>query len=194
MSLATMRGIRRTAWLCLGAAALAGCAGEQFERVEERPEGIQIEDIASGVVSRSHASEVTDRYDASYAVVWDSTVRVARRVEALGVEPVLRLDPAHGHISLRESHVMSQEETDYDPDQLRLRGWIDEFQFQVTALSNDRTKVTVSRTVRGIPGFRLCAYVLSSCGNLFEPEVSNGKIEDWILTQIEDGLAQQGQE
>ena len=84
---------------------------------------------------------------------------------------------------------MNPAATDYDPDELRLRGWIDEFRFQVTALSADRTKVTVARTVRGIPGFWICPYTLAACGKGYEPEVSNGKLEDWILTQIEDDLA-----
>ena len=167
----------------------AGCAGDQFERVEQRPEGIQINDVASGWATRSYASQVSDRYDAPYAVVWTATLVVAKRVEQLGVKPAMRLDPAQGEIAVRESRLMNPAETDYDPDELRLRGWIDEFRFQVTALSADQTKVTVARTVRGIPGFRICPYTLAACGKGYEPEVSNGKLEDWILTQIEDDLA-----
>jgi hypothetical protein len=86
--------------------------------------------------------------------------------------------------------VTRQDGSDFDPDDLRLRGWIDEFVFQVTALSANRTKVTVARTVRGIAAFRLCPYTLAACTKGYEPEVSNGKIEDWILTRIEDDLAQ----
>lgn len=185
-----MRVIRIFAWLGLTLSCLGGCAGDQFERVEERPEGIQIDDVASGWASRSHASQVTDRYDAPYAAVWASTLRVAKQVEAMGVKPAVLVDPARGQIQVRESRVINQEDTDYDPDELRLRAWIDEFRFQVTALSDDRTKVTVSRTVRGIPGFRICAFVVAACGGGYEPEVSNGRIEDWILTQIDDDLPQ----
>jgi hypothetical protein len=179
------------AWaLVLGCALwLAGCASDQFERVQEMPEGIQIDAVASGWTNRSYASQVSDRYGAPYATVWAATLRVAKRVKQMGVKPAMILDPVHGQIQIRESRMMSQD-ADYDPDGLRLRGWIDEFRFQVTVVSGDRTKVTVSRTVRGIPSFRICAYVMAACGGGYEPEVSNGKVEDWILTQIEDDLAQ----
>jgi len=185
-----MRWIAIASLVLLSLGTRTGCAGDQFERVEQRPEGIQINDVASGWATRSYASEVSDRYDAPYAVVWDATLRMARRVENLGVKPALRLDPARGEIAVRESRLMNPAETDYEPDELRLRGWIDEFRFQVTALSADQTKVTVARTVRGIPSFRICPYTLAACGKGYEPEVSNGKLEDWILTQIEDDLGQ----
>ena len=185
-----MRRIGSAALFFLTLGSLAGCGGDQFERVEQRPEGIQIDDVASGWASQSHTSHVSDRYNAPYATVWAATLRVAQRVEQLGVKPALRLDPARGEIAVRESRLMNQAETDYDPDELRLRGWIDEFRFQVTALSADQTKVTVARTVRGIPSFRICPYTLAACDKGYEPEVSNGKLEDWILTQIEDDLAQ----
>lgn len=185
-----MRQLGIAAWIFLSLGPLAGCAADHFERVEEQPVGIEISDVASGMATRSYASHVSDRYNAPYATVWAAALRVARRVELMGSKPVLRVDPARGEIAIRENRVVRPDGGDYDPDDLRLRGWIDEFLFQVTALSADRTKVTVARTVRGITAFRLCPYTLAACSSGYEPEVSNGKIEDWILTQIEDDLGQ----
>jgi len=49
--------------------------------------------------------------------------------------------------------------------------------------------VTVSRTVLGVPRFRFCLYVVAMCEiGTYEPEVSNGQIENWVLTQITDQL------
>ena len=78
---------------------------------------------------------------------------------------------------------------EYNPDAERIEGWKDEFLIKVEALDSNRTKVTVSRKVVGIPSFRLCGDDLVQCGSLYEPEVYNAKIEDWILTKIEDDLA-----
>jgi hypothetical protein len=185
-----MRRMGSTALVLLALGSGVGCVGNGFERVEEQPAGIEINQVASGMASKSYASHVSDRYDAPYETVWAAATRVARRIQQMGVEPALRLDPTRGEIVVRENRVIRQGGGDYDPDDLRLEGWIDEFLFQVTALSPDRTKVTVARTVRGIPRFRICAYTLGACSKGYEPEVSNGKIEDWILTQIEDDLAQ----
>jgi hypothetical protein len=184
-----VRWVGVCALVLVALACAAGCAGEGFKRVEEQPVGIEINEVASGRASKSYASHVSDRYDAPYEAVWAAATRVARRVEQMGVRPVLRLDSTRGEIVVRENRVTRQDGSDYDPDDLRLEGWIDEFLFQVTALSADRTKVTVARTVRGIPRFRICPYTLAACARGYEPEVSNGMIEDWILTQIEDDLA-----
>jgi hypothetical protein len=71
----------------------------------------------------------------------------------------------------------------------RLAGWKDEFLIQVIAISERRTTVTVSRTVLALPRFRFCIYVAAMCERgTYEPEVSNGRIENWVLTQITDEL------
>jgi len=175
--------------ICLCLVGVSGCVSEQFERVEKLPEGMQVDALASGLSNRTHTSHISDRYAAPFAEVWESTLRVANRVKQQGVKPVLLADRAHGEIKLRETHVVPSTDEGYNPDELRLRGWVDEFRFQVTALSDTRTKVMVARTVRGIPAFRVCGFVQAACQGGLEPEVSNGHMEDWILTQIEDDLA-----
>lgn len=172
-----------------GLIAAGGCSDEKFHRVEQQPEGMQIDPVASGMTNKSHTSHVTDRYNASYADVWAATLRVANRVKQQGVKPVMLADQAKGEIKLRETRLMQRTDEEFDPDELRLRGWVEEFVFQVAAMSNGRCKVTVSRTVRGIPAFRVCGFVQAACASGLEPEVSNGHMEDWILTQIEDDLA-----
>lgn len=175
--------------ICAGLLGAGGCASESFHRVEALPEGIQINSVASGFANKSHTSHVSDRYAAPYADVWAATLRVANRVKHQGIKPVMVVDQARGEIKLRETHEMRNTDQEYDPDELRLRGWVDEFQFQVIALDAGRTKVMVARTVRGIPAFQVCGFVIAACQSGLEPEVSNGHMEDWILTQIEDDLA-----
>lgn len=186
-----MRRVLIPVLLCAGLVGAGGCGSESFHRTETQPQGMQIDAMASGLANTSHTSHVSDRYSAPYANVWEATLRVANRVKQQGVKPVLLADQTRGEIKLRESHVMRNTDQEFDPDELRLRGWVDEFQFQVGALPDGRTKVTVSRTVRGIPAFLVCGFVIAACQKGLEPEVSNGHMEDWILTQIEDDLARQ---
>ncbi len=100
----------------------------------------------------------------------------------------MRIDEQNGSIELRDTHRVDKTK-EYNPDAERIQGWKDEFLIKVEALDTNRTMVTVSRKVVGIPTFRLCGDDLVQCGALYEPEVSNAQIEDWILTKIEDDLA-----
>ena len=186
----------KTPWTDLGLLvtgcllSLSGACSSQpeFERVEEYPEGIQVDSAASAWSNKLHSSNVSDRYPAGYEKVWAATKRVAQHFENLHGKPVMRIDEKQGRIELRDTHRVDRSK-EYNPDALRIQGWKDEFLIKVEALDPNRTKVTVSRTVVGIPAFRICEDVLVSCGALYEPEVSNTRIEDWILTKIEDDLA-----
>jgi len=182
-----------TKWGLLVGGCVLGLSGacssqQEFERVEDYPEGMQIDTAKSAWSNKLQTTTVSDRYPAGYDVVWAATKRVAYHFKKLQRKPVMRIDENNGSIELRDTHRMDRSK-EYNPDAERIEGWKDEFLIKVEALDSNRTKVTVSRKVVGIPSFRLCGDDLVQCGSLYEPEVSNAKIEDWILTKIEDDLA-----
>ena len=190
-----MVGVRTgLSWRIVGLGCVLGLLGScssdrEFERVEKYPEGMQIDSTASAFSSdKLHTTRVSDRYPAGYNEVWAATKRVARHFEKLYGEQVVKIDEKDGRIEMRGKHRVNKTK-EYNPDAERIEGWKDEFLIKVVALDPTRTKVTVSRTVVGIPSFRICPDDLVQCGGLYEPEVSNAKIEDWILTKIEDDLA-----
>ena len=181
-------------WMVLGLLAIflvleGGCTSQpDFQRVEEYPEGMQIDTTASAWSNKLHTTRVSDRYSAGFDEVWAATKRVAQHFEKLHGEPIVKISEKDGRIEMRGQHRVNRAK-EYNPDAERIEGWKDEFLIKVVALDRTRTKVTISRTVVGIPSFRICRDVLVQCGELYEPEVSNAKIEDWFLTKIEDDLA-----
>ena len=171
---------------------LIGCGtGQEFHRVEQPPAGMQTKELASATSTQSHRSKVATRYAASYDQVWDAAVRAVPKLEQLGELPLSKYDKAHGRIEVRETHTTPQEGPQTSAEDLSFKGWKDDFVIEVRRVSDTETKVIVHRTVLGIPGFRACR---GHRGRIrprraYEPEVSNGEIEDWFLTQIQDELA-----
>ena len=170
----------------------AACSIEKpFERVEEFPRGPQINYAASSFLAEVRTTRVSDRYTAPYEVVWAAAKRVMVRVEQTGLKPKISIEEVLGMIVLTMDHKEDEAKTMFNPDPLRIKGWRDEFRIDVIPLTDDRTKAVVSRTVLGVPYDRRCPDRTLECRVpiIYEPEVSNGKIENWILTQIEDEIA-----
>lgn len=180
--------------MCLGppvlwSLLLVGCASsEDFRRVEQPPEGIQISELASATSTRLHRSQVSGRFEAPVAVVWDAAVRVVPKLERLGELPRSTYDRRKGRIEVRETHSTRQDAPEAAAEDMAFRGWKDDFVIEVKQASDTETTVTVHRTVLGIPGFRACRFHQLCNRRGYEPEVSNGQIEDWFLTQVEDEL------
>jgi len=171
---------------------LAACSGEQrFQRVEQFPRGPQINYAASSFLTQVHTTHVSDRYTAPYAGVWAAAKRVVERLEKAWAKPTASVDEDMGVIVLTTDHREDEAKTMFNPDPLRIKGWRDEIRIKVIELYEDRTKVVVSRTVLGAPYDRRCPDRSLECAKpiIYEPEVSNGQIENWILTQIEDAIA-----
>ena len=180
---------RKWVWCACLLGLLGACSSQpEFERVEEYPEGMQIDTGKSAFADKLETTTVSDQYHAGYDEVWAATKRVAHHFEKLHGKPVMRINEKNGTIEIRETHRIDKTK-EYNPDAERIQGWKDEFLIKVQSIDSNRSKVTVSRKVVGIPTFRLCGDDLVQCGALYEPEVSNAKIEDWILTKIEDDLA-----
>lgn len=169
----------------------------RFERVEHFPAGIQIDTLASAWANRFQTSEISVELDVRYGEVWRATQIVARRLEKRVEKPELLIDEAAGTIKLTDEQPLYQNiAPDADgraqvrrPGGTRLAGWKDEFVIHVIGTSESRTRVTVSRAVLGMPRYQFCIYVAALCriGTL-EPEISNGQLENWILTQISDEI------
>jgi hypothetical protein len=148
-------------------------------------------------MNRIHPSTVSEQFDARYAEVWQAAKMVARRLERRVEKAETVIDEEAGKIQITDEHKVIQDVTSDTgnrgsirrPGGPRLTGWKDEFLIQVIAISEGRTTVTVSRAVLGIRRFRFCLYVAALCERgTYEPEVSNGQIENWVLTQIADEL------
>lgn len=171
--------------------ALIGCtASHDVHRVEQPPSGMQIKELASATATQSHRSRVSTSYPASYDLVWDAALRVVPKLEKLGELPVSKYDKPHGRIEVRETHTTPQDGPQTSAEDLSFKGWKDDFLIEVRRVSDAETKVTVHRTVLGIPGFRACRGHRGCIRprRAYEPEESNGEIEDWVLTQIQDEL------
>lgn len=189
---------RAALFVLVGLSLPAACSNAiRFERVEHFPLGIQIDTFASAWENRLRPSQISEHFDARYADVWQAAKIVAWRLEKKTEKAETTFDEETGRIQITDEqqvHETASPEAD-DPGHVRrpsgskLSGWKDEFLIQVSAISERRTMVTVSRAVLGIPRFRFCFYVAAMCERgTYEPEVSNGQIENWVLTQITDEL------
>lgn len=170
----------------------------RFERVETFPSGIQIDTFASAWVNDVHPSSVNVLFDARYADAWQAAKLVAGRLERKVEKADTVVDEEAGRIRITDDNEILQEvasDAGHEgnlrrPGASRLTGWKDEFLIEVKAVSEGRTTVTVSRAVVALPRFRFCFYVAAMCKRgTYEAEVSNGQIENWVLTQITDELA-----
>ena len=159
----------------------------EYERVEEFPEGMQIDTTQSALAEKLQKTNVSKQYPAEFKIVWDVTTKVAKGFKERDGELTLNIDEKNRTIHLYGIH-RPDKTKGYPADVVRMKAWKDQFRITVEALDKTRTNVSVSRTVVGIPYFRLCREALVDCGSFYEPEVSNAKIEQWILTQIDENL------
>jgi hypothetical protein len=163
--------------LLLSATALAQDKG--FKRVEQYPKGDQIAVMSStflaGAINMHTEQNV---YQAPYDKVWAAAQRAAQALAKVGGQSVVATDEQSGRI---QNGKISQ-------DELVGRGsyqWADEFVTEVARLTNSMTRVAVSRkVVKKTPNLR-GEYV-------WQTATSNGKIERWVLTLIEDEINNAG--
>jgi hypothetical protein len=180
-------------WLILLSAACASAT--PFARVDEFPSGLQIATFTSAWMNRLHPSQVSRTFAVPYPQVWHTAKTVAQRLAARLAKVESLIDEGAGSIRITDEQQIQEPPSDADsglrrPGRSRLSGWKDEFLIQVTAVSSTETRVLVSRTVLGMPRFRYCFHVAAMCElGKYEPEISNGQIENWVLTQITDELA-----
>lgn len=159
---------------------LVGCASTEFSRVEQFPQGQQINLMTSALLSgKADANTVQRAYNAPYDRVWTAAKLVAERLDKIGRRPVVGIDEKNGRGRIQNGQL--------NESALVGRGtgsWADEFFIEVSKLSDTQTKVLVAR--------RVVEKELVSTGNVFRQadrqwraQFSNGQIESWIHTQIE---------
>jgi len=175
--------------LLLGLPILSGCAtlgglsetNISSERVEKFPEGEQVNILVGGFFSGLKDVNVETRvFDAPYGKVWSVAKLTAEKLDKVGKRPLVLVDEKNGRIS---NGVITRNTL------IGLGGgaWMDQFRIEVTSVSDNKTKVDVARKVvekevvtlaggrRGIEG-------------RWKSQWSNGNIEKWVLTQIEDQI------
>jgi hypothetical protein len=152
---------------------------KEFKRVEQYPRGDQIAVMSStflaGAINMHTEQNV---YQAPYEKVWAAAQRAAQALSKAGGQSVVSTDEQSGKI---QNGKINQ-------DDLIGRGsfqWADEFITEVTRLTASMTQVTVSRKVVKKTTNLHGEYVWQTAS-------SNGKIERWVLTQIEDEIKNAG--
>jgi hypothetical protein len=173
----------KTAFLIIAMALLYSISAlaqdKEFKRVEQYPKGDQIAVMSStflaGAINMHTEQNV---YNAPYDKVWAATQRATQALSKVGGQSVVSTDEQSGRI---QNGKINQ-------DDLVGRGsyqWADEFITEVTRLTSSMTRVTVSRKVVKKTQNLRNQYVWQTAS-------SNGKIERWVLTQIEDEVNNTG--
>lgn len=159
-----------------------GCASGGFARVEAFPDGEQTNILIGGLMSGIKDANVVERmYLAPYEKVWAAVKRVAEQFDKVGKRPLAAIDEKNGRI---QNGRLTQDTL------LGLGGgaWADEFVMEATAVSPDRTKVMVSRKVVEKQFVTRAGAAKGVEGN-WKSQWSNGQIENWLLTRIEDEIS-----
>lgn len=190
----TTNGIGRLAAAMICAVFVPGCAGEMsYKRVDELPTGSQIDALASSFHAVVRTPHVRYLYPASYEDVWNAAKEVMPTLKETGKEPVLTFDEDQGVIVLGLDHRDDTAKTMDNPNPIRIRGWREEIRVELMQQPRDTTLVIVSRIVLGVPFQRRCHKYEDPCANpiVFEPEVSNGEMERYVLGLIRQAVAKQ---
>jgi len=155
--------------------------GTSSSRVEQFPEGEQVNTLIGGFFGGLKDVNVETRvFDARYNKVWSATKRTADKLDKIGKRPLVLVDEKNGRISngvITETALIG----------LGGGAWADQFQIEVTSVSDNKTKVDVARKVVEKQMVTLAGARRGIEGN-WKSQWSNGNIEKWILTQIEDQL------
>lgn len=142
---------------------------------------------ASATHQRLHTSHVSNRYRASYSEVWEATIRAARAFEKHYGKPIIHIDPKKGSIHFSDTNLFDRTKMRNNVETERLQGWKEQIKMKVRKIKKGLIKVTVYRTVEGMVYFGLNPVAaVRDYRKYLEPEISNGELEDWFLTQIED--------
>lgn len=169
--------------LAQGCATLGNLSGigSSSERVEEFPEGKQVNTLIGGFFGGLKDVNVETRvFDAPYDKVWSAAKLTADKLDKIGKRPLVLVDEKNGRIS---NGVITQNAL------IGLGGgaWTDQFQIEVTSVSDNKTKVDVARKVVEKQMVTLAGARRGIEGQ-WKSQWSNGNIEKWILTQIEDQI------
>ena len=177
----------------LGSLTLSCSTNPQYHRVEEFPEGMNTDQLASATHMRLHTTQVSNRYQASYEEVWEATVQTARGFEIRYGKPILHINKKKGTVRFSDTNLFDRKKMPNNIETERLRGWKEQVTIKVRTVKNDLIKVTIFRTVEGMvyfnPGQSATGIGVRTYRQYLEPEISNGELEDWFLTKIGEEVA-----
>jgi len=164
--------------LCVSILFLCGCAASsKFVRIKQFPDGEQVNIIIGGFLSGiKDVNVVENTYSAPYEKVWSAVKNVAQNFSKVGKRPIVGIDEANGRVQngkISEDALIG----------LGVGAWLDEFVMEATSLSESKTKVAVSRKV-----VQVSLPDKVTLRKEAKTQYSNGKIESWLLSQIEDEL------
>ncbi|HKZ77131.1 MAG TPA: hypothetical protein VJ124_02325 [Pyrinomonadaceae bacterium] len=172
-----LRSLLLSALFLAGTVTSFSAQEKHFKRVEGFPPGEQTNDWIGSFMSGVKDANVEQyTFEAPYERVWGATLRATEVFGTTGGRPRVAVDASSGRI---QNGRISQDAT----VGMGATAWMDEFVVEVVRLTQALTRVAVMRKVveKQISGDRPWKTVWS-----------NGKIERWILTQIEDELANEG--
>jgi hypothetical protein len=140
---------------------------KHFDRVESFPKGANTSVVGS-LVGGQGVTEYD--FDASLERVWNALQRVTSSPEMTMLRPIVSVDQQRHSVQNGSLTRMALDEKERGGD------FVDEFQTRATKLSDAQTRVTISRKLR------------RKIRGRWGVEKTNGKIERWILSRIEDEL------
>lgn len=141
------------------------------------PHGKQMNAFASGLMSGydlSHSEQYT--YNAPYERVWQATKDATKALASTGKRPVVAIDEKKHAIQNGKIGTQAQARLGAGTG-----AWVDEFVTSITPISTTQTQVTVTR--------RLVGVVRAKGESQWISHKSNGKIERWVLTTINERLS-----
>ena len=150
-------------------------------RVDTFPKGEQTNILIGGLMSGFKDVNVVERvHSAPYAKVWAAVKQVAEHFDKVGGRPLVAIDEKNGRIQngrISENGLIGLGST----------AWTDEFLMEVTAVSPAQTRVAIARKV-------VEKEIVTRAGNRkaiegrWKSQWSNGQIENWLHTQIEQNM------
>lgn len=150
-------------------------SGKRFKREENFPKGSQTNSLIGSFLSGlKDVNAITHTFDAPYQKVWAEVKQTAKKFDKEGGRRIVGIDEEagrvqNGKIDLNNTIGMGA------------LAWLDEFLIEATAVG-DQTKVSVTRKV-------VQNDIKGNFSREWKTQYSNGKIERWLLTQIEDSLS-----
>lgn len=173
---------------CAGPQQSSGDRAKQdrhFLRQEKFPTGDQVNFWIGGDLGGIKDTNTEEFvFNAPYKRVWSACKVVADRFDKVGKRPVINVNEKTGRIQIgkiQEDEMIG----------VGTGAWLDEFMLEATEVPDSKTKVSITRKVVKLESFERKDYKrrVKTYEKKWRTQLSNGRIERWVLTQIEDELA-----
>lgn len=188
MGLPTRLGCRWRLPILLAALhVVGGCGTSGFSRVTAFPSGKQEDALVGGLLAGiQDVTTVTADVPASADAAWASVQRVAAEFAKVGGRAVTGIDQSS--MRIKNGNITANGAIGGG-----VGSWMDQFTTEVTAVSTTTSRVSVTRKLvrltqpSGVVGGRAVAGTKE-----WQAVRSNGDIERWFLTRVQDDIALHG--